>query len=37
MVWPAAVGLFLYGVGTGVSDVGMNVEGAAVERSSAAT
>jgi fucose permease len=32
VVWPAAVGLFLYGVGTGVWDVSMNVEGAAVER-----
>ncbi len=32
LVWLAAVGLFLYGVGTGVWDVGMNVEGAAVER-----
>ena len=31
-VWVAAVGLFLYGVGTGVWDVTMNVEGAAVER-----
>jgi MFS family permease len=31
-VWPAAVGLFLYGVGTGIWDVAMNVEGAAVER-----
>ena len=31
-VWPAAVGLFAYGVGTGVWDVAMNVEGAAVER-----
>lgn len=28
----AVVGLFLYGVGTGVWDVGMNVEGAAVEQ-----
>ncbi|WP_246003620.1 MFS transporter [Nocardioides aurantiacus] len=28
----AAVGLFLYGVGTGVWDVAMNVEGAAVEQ-----
>jgi fucose permease len=28
----AAVGLFLYGVGTGVWDVAMNVDGAAVER-----
>lgn len=28
-----AVGLFLYGLGVGVWDVGMNVEGAAVERS----
>jgi hypothetical protein len=28
----AAVGLFVYGVGTGVWDVAMNVEGAAVER-----
>jgi MFS family permease len=32
VVWPAAVGLFLYGIGTGVWDVSMNVEGAAVER-----
>jgi fucose permease len=32
LVWPAAVGLFLYGIGTGVWDVSMNVEGAAVER-----
>lgn len=32
VVWPAAVGLFLYGIGTGVWDVAMNVEGAAVER-----
>ncbi|MCW2847894.1 MAG: transporter [Marmoricola sp.] len=32
VVWPAAVGLFLYGVGTGTWDVSMNVEGAAVER-----
>jgi len=31
MTTPAAVGLFLYGVGTGVWDVAMNVEGAAVE------
>ena len=31
VVWLAALGLFLYGVGTGVWDVGMNVEGAAVE------
>ncbi|MDX6324780.1 MAG: hypothetical protein QOK15_1134 [Nocardioidaceae bacterium] len=31
-VWLAAVGLFLYGVGTGVWDVAMNVEGAAVEQ-----
>jgi MFS family permease len=31
-VWVAALGLFLYGVGTGVWDVAMNVEGAAVER-----
>ncbi len=30
--WIAAVGLFLYGVGTGVWDVAMNVEGAAVEQ-----
>jgi MFS family permease len=29
---PAAVGLFLYGVGTGVWDVAMNVDGAEVER-----
>ena len=28
----AAVGLFVYGIGTGVWDVSMNVEGAAVER-----
>lgn len=28
----AAVGLFAYGIGTGVWDVGMNVEGAAVEQ-----
>lgn len=28
----AAVGLFTYGIGTGVGDVAMNVEGAAVER-----
>ena len=32
VVWPAAVGLFLYGIGTGAWDVSMNVEGAAVER-----
>ncbi len=32
VVWCAAVGLFLYGVGTGIWDVSMNVEGAAVER-----
>jgi predicted MFS family arabinose efflux permease len=32
VVWPAAVGLFVYGIGTGVWDVSMNVEGAAVER-----
>jgi predicted MFS family arabinose efflux permease len=31
-VWLAAVALFLYGGGTGVWDVAMNVEGAAVER-----
>src|SRR3954447_14581266 len=31
-VWLAAIGLFLYGVGTGVWDVAMNVEGAAVEQ-----
>ncbi len=31
-VWVAAIALFLYGVGTGVWDVAMNVEGAAVER-----
>jgi predicted MFS family arabinose efflux permease len=31
-IWPAAVGLFLYGIGTGVWDVSMNVEGAAVEQ-----
>ncbi len=31
VVWLAALGLFLYGIGTGVWDVGMNVEGAAVE------
>lgn len=30
-VWLAAPGLFLYGIGTGVWDVGMNVEGALVE------
>lgn len=30
--WLAAVALFVYGVGTGVWDVGMNIEGAAVER-----
>ena len=30
-VWLAVIALFLYGVGTGVWDVGMNVEGAAVE------
>ena len=30
--WLAALGLFLYGVGTGTWDVSMNVEGAAVER-----
>jgi predicted MFS family arabinose efflux permease len=29
---PVAVGLFVYGVGTGVWDVSMNVEGAAVEQ-----
>ena len=28
----AAVGLFVYGIGTGTWDVAMNVEGAAVER-----
>lgn len=33
----AAVGLFLYGIGTGVWDVAMNVEGAAVERGLART
>ncbi|GAB3990862.1 MFS transporter [Nocardioides marmoraquaticus] len=33
----AAVGLFLYGIGTGVWDVAMNVEGAAVERDLART
>ena len=32
IVWLAAVALFLYGIGTGVWDVAMNVEGAAVER-----
>ena len=32
IVWSAAIGLFLYGIGTGVWDVSMNVEGAAVER-----
>ena len=32
LVWMAAMGLFLYGVGTGVWDVAMNVEGAAVEQ-----
>ena len=32
VVWPAAIGLFLYGVGTGSWDVAMNVEGAEVER-----
>ena len=32
LVWMAALGLFLYGVGTGVWDVAMNVEGAAVEQ-----
>jgi len=31
-VWVAAVALFAYGVGTGVWDVAMNVEGAAVEQ-----
>ncbi|MET0999479.1 MAG: MFS transporter [Marmoricola sp.] len=31
-VWMAAIALFLYGIGTGVWDVAMNVEGAAVER-----
>nr|WP_238993660.1 MFS transporter [Nocardioides caldifontis] len=31
-VAPAVVGLFAYGVGTGVWDVAMNVEGAAVEQ-----
>ena len=31
-VWLAAIALFLYGIGTGVWDVAMNVEGAAVER-----
>jgi MFS family permease len=31
-VWLAAVALFLYGIGTGVWDVAMNVEGAAVEQ-----
>jgi MFS family permease len=31
-VWLAGIALFLYGVGTGVWDVSMNVEGAAVER-----
>jgi fucose permease len=32
LVWVSAVGLFLYGIGTGVWDVAMNVEGAEVER-----
>ncbi len=32
LVWLAVVALFLYGIGTGVWDVAMNVEGAAVER-----
>ena len=32
MVWPAAAGLVLTGVGMGVWDVAMNVEGAEVER-----
>jgi predicted MFS family arabinose efflux permease len=31
-VWLAAVALFLYGAGTGLWDVSMNVEGAAVEQ-----
>jgi predicted MFS family arabinose efflux permease len=31
-VWLAALALFCYGVGTGVWDVAMNIEGAAVER-----
>ncbi len=31
VVWCAALGLFIYGVGTGIWDVAMNVEGAAVE------
>jgi MFS family permease len=31
-VWPAAVGLFVAGLGTGVWDVAMNVGGAEVER-----
>jgi MFS family permease len=31
-VWLAAIALFLYGIGTGVWDVAMNVEGAAVEQ-----
>lgn len=31
-VVPTAAGLFVYGVGTGIWDVAMNVEGAAVER-----
>ncbi|MEP6817424.1 MAG: MFS transporter, partial [Marmoricola sp.] len=31
-VWVTGVGLFCYGVGTGVWDVAMNVEGADVER-----
>ena len=35
-VLPAAVGLVLNGLGTGVWDVAMNVEGAAVERGSVA-
>ena len=32
VTWLAAVALFVYGAGTGVWDVAMNVEGAAVER-----
>lgn len=32
LAWMAVVALFLYGVGTGVWDVSMNVEGAAVEQ-----
>ena len=31
-VWLAVIALFFYGIGTGVWDVAMNVEGAAVER-----